>query len=367
MTADEIEDAVLNGHITAYEGLAIEDPRYDEDVLIIDQFAIIPVAAVSSSLRQDVDVEVVDPAGNSLGTLCFTLPLGSVTRSDLTVWQFAAYLADCSKEEIHDSHYTFKSNYIIIESSRVHEYRTDYMNSSPIWGRFSHAPLPSVESLQSIDKITAIPGIAIVSNHFSEAFSRYIYANNPLERFLRLYQSIELLFDFILVKRIKKLDNNIMGFPQLLSTYGSKELDRLRAIISEFCSNPQGLVDTFYLSSNHVTEREDIFFKHGKKENPCGEVETWTKLVGIIDCGEFTEQKLKIEKLVNNNRPMDKLIFDICSYWIYRIRCSIAHNRVGEFVLEDKHFPFISEFAEPMMLEVVKQVYSCEEFKSLIA
>lgn len=52
-----------------------------------------------------------------------------------------------------------------------------------------------------------------------------------------------------------------------------------------------------------------------------------------------------------------EFILRIVSYWIYRVRCSIAHNKIGEYLLSWEDEEFLVKFAEPLLLEVLKQFY----------
>jgi len=365
MTVDEITEAVLLEHIGPHEGFHVNNPREISGYLVIDQFAILPIAAVSSGVSRETDLEVTDSVGGSLGTLCFSRFLGNVSIADLTIWQFVAFLADAEPEEILDSHYSFKRDYLVLDVDVLDDYLNKYISSSPIWGKFSHVPFDSLEHVTTVDKIVAVPDIKIASPYHQQALNRYLYANNPFERFLRIYHSLELLFDYVLVKKIKLLDDNILGFNQIYSDFGRSEIDRLRNIIKEFCGNASSIALLLENSSQFSDDREDIFFRHGKSGNPCGDSEKWEKLTECLDGLSFNASTLKAKKLIGKEDQFSAMVFELSAYWIYRVRCSIAHNRVGEFVFEDRHSKFVAEFAEPLILEIAKQVFASPNFASL--
>ncbi|MGE8132826.1 hypothetical protein ACQKO5_04380 [Novosphingobium subterraneum] len=365
MTADEIEDAVLAERVPAHEGFQVENPWNQDDILFVDGYAALPVATISSGVCRDTDVEIVDPNRNPLGTLCFTKNLGNVARADLTLWQFIAFLADAEDSEIDEPHYSFKSDYVIIEPGRYDDYLKDYYHSAPIWGRFSHELIKGLEHPTGTSMLTAIPGIGIASQHHREVFNRYLYANNPMERFLRIYHSLELLFDYTLVRKIKKINDDLIGFSQIYNNFGRTELDRLRAIIREFCANPAAVATALQASSRFQQDRQDIFHIHTKQGDPAADAEKWEKLTECVDSGTLNAIDLASKGLVNRNVDFQTFIANVSSYWIYRIRCSIAHNRVGEFLLQDRHNAFVAEFAEPLILEVAKQIFANEDFKAL--
>ena len=55
-----------------------------------------------------------------------------------------------------------------------------------------------------------------------------------------------------------------------------------------------------------------------------------------------------------NNRM---LIINIATYWIYRVRSSIAHSRIGEYVMSTSDEEFVVEIAEPLLRSVLVQVF----------
>ncbi|MDY0960179.1 hypothetical protein SOM26_15905 [Sphingomonas sp. CFBP8993] len=365
MTVDEIIEAVLLEHIGPHEGFRVNNPREINGYLAIDQFAILPIAAVSSGVSQETDLEVIDSAGGSLGTLCFSRSLGNISIAELTIWQFVAFLSDAEPTEILDSHYSFKRDYLVLEIDMLDDYLNNYILSAPIWGKFSHFPVDNLEHVTTVDKIVAVPGIKIASPYHQQTLNRYLYANNPFERFLRIYHSIELLFDYVLVKKIKALDDNIFGFSQIYSDFGRTEIDRLRGIIREFCGNASSIASILENSSRFYYDREDIFFKYSKSANPFGDSEKWEKLTECLDGSSLNASTSKQKKLISKEDLFPTMVFDLAAYWIYRIRCSIAHNRVGEFVFEDRHRNFVAEFAEPLILEIAKQVFASPNFAAL--
>ncbi|WAC23961.1 hypothetical protein [Blastomonas sp. SL216] len=365
MTVDEITEAVLSELMPICEGFTVENPRMIDGYLAINQFIAIQVEAISSGIRQQTDIEVIDLNNASIGTLCFCRSNGNMLISEFTIWKYVAFLADADFSEIGDNHYSFKKDCLILDAAYFQEYRDNYLVSAPIWGKFSHIPIEPLEHEVEVNIITAIPGIKIASEHHRQSINRFIYANNPFERFLKIYQSIELLFDFVLVKRIKALDENIAGFSQIYSEFGRSELDRLKRIMREFCNNHNSLASSLLLSTPFSTEREEIFFHHSKTGNIVSDVNKWNLLIDCIDNNLLNPQQFKLKRLVQNEDDFGQFITDLCAYWIYRVRCSIAHNRIGEFVLQDDHKSFISLFAEPLVLEAAKQIFANPEFAAL--
>jgi hypothetical protein len=65
---------------------------------------------------------------------------------------------------------------------------------------------------------------------------------------------------------------------------------------------------------------------------------------------------------VKNAEEYKTLLLKVTGYWIYRIRSSIAHNKIGEFIMEDIHQEFVVEIGEELLLEVIKQIFSSQIF-----
>ena len=77
---------------------------------------------------------------------------------------------------------------------------------------------------------------------------------------------------------------------------------------------------------------------------------------------DFSKQNLIDNNLISNkanrsNEEYSKLIIDIAVYWIYRIRCSIAHNRIGEYVMSIDDEEFVVNVVEPLLKEVLIQLF----------
>jgi hypothetical protein len=70
---------------------------------------------------------------------------------------------------------------------------------------------------------------------------------------------------------------------------------------------------------------------------------------------------------VPNSRVIyDKLILETAAYWVFRVRCCIAHHRIGEYLLTQLDEEFVVEFAEPLLLGVLRSILSNSDFLSII-
>jgi hypothetical protein len=53
-------------------------------------------------------------------------------------------------------------------------------------------------------------------------------------------------------------------------------------------------------------------------------------------------------------------------YWVYRIRCSIAHTKIGSHIFVSEDEEFVSSVGEKLIDSIISSVYSNAEFKALV-
>lgn len=46
------------------------------------------------------------------------------------------------------------------------------------------------------------------------------------------------------------------------------------------------------------------------------------------------------------------------AYLIYRVRCSIAHSRIGEHILTQSDEEFVANVAEPLLKSLLIEIYN---------
>ena len=168
-----------------------------------------------------------------------------------------------------------------------------------------------------------------------------------------------------MVAKIRALGDDLLGFPKVLSDFGSSELDRLKGIIKDCCQNMEGVARTFLFSNAFPEQRHDMFRLFGKSGDPLKEDKKWNLVISSIEAGEVDFESFKSRKITKTQEEYDKLIVEISAYWIYRVRSSIAHSRVGEYLLNDSNAAFVSSFAEPLLMEVVRQIFSSNSLRAL--
>ncbi|MFV1599272.1 MULTISPECIES: hypothetical protein [unclassified Phaeobacter] len=373
MLAEEIEDAFTSGAFDRIFGTQ-EDfaPGKIDDhdhYLEIARSGVFPVYEISSkTIRSGASVDITHEDGRDLGQL---LLLKGTTLEDfysLSSAEFLAYVADVPCEQFGELGHIFSKDFLVTSDISAAEYSRDLRGTSDIWGGFSHSP-PPPSTGAPISSIVANSKISVPSLHHSEAFARYTYARNPFERFLRLYHCIELLFDTITVLRVKKLSSDIRDLSTILNAHGTKEVDRLISISSDFIYGHEALAQKLTLISGYEHLAKKIFDDHSKSGNPIAPSANpprWASVVASLSAGRYKETDLKGDNALKPKEDYNAFISKISGYWIYRVRCSIAHSRIGEFILTDAETGFVEDFAEPLLLEFCSQIFSSQALKDLL-
>lgn len=294
------------------------------------------------------------------GHLFFTIHKGKIDFDTMTQFEFLAFLIEADFDDYWHPNYEFKYDYIVIKETFWNTYISDYEKTSPLWGGFSHKlnfTEPVSRYLNNILEIDAGEKLKDLDNYSYESTIRAIEQPYAFERFLKLYHLLELQFDYFLINKIKSLqvpnDSNEIG--KLLNGYSRVELDRLTEIIVSQCTDINSLISNLKLVFPFKQVSEDIFIKFGKKGKPLTDI---SKFNDLFNSNLFTETNLLDLKIIDNrNNTINIFIPKLVSYWIYRIRCSIAHNKIGEYLLSWDNENFIVDFAEPLLLEVLKQCF----------
>jgi hypothetical protein len=91
---------------------------------------------------KDVDINVYGEDDVQLGVLCLTTRYEFVELSELSDWEFVAYITEVPKEE-YNQPYRFQSDYLVLKIGHYAEYVEHYLESAPIWGGFVHSDVPA--------------------------------------------------------------------------------------------------------------------------------------------------------------------------------------------------------------------------------
>ncbi|MGB0930316.1 MAG: hypothetical protein ACPGVB_06050, partial [Chitinophagales bacterium] len=211
-----------------------------------------------------------------------------------------------------------------------------------------------------IQKINAIPNLELPTTWHKQAMIRAVQQPYAFERFLKNYHLLELLFDWQLVQTIKSLGDDLQSAIKEVANYRKDDIERLKSILRLKCNNTDKLAKRLDSIKTFLPIAKEIFYTHGKPSNPLTKGEN--ELQEIIDGGGFTDNEnlknCKISKKVNTQELYSKFITDLSAYWIYRVRCSIAHHKIGEYLMSPSDEQFMVEFAEPLLKEVLIQCFT---------
>lgn len=363
MSPEEALEA--SDRLQVVEGVDPSTATGRDGYLIVGGLVAIPISHVNASVRTEDDLEFRDEAGVQLGTICFSRRLIEVDPMTLTRWQYVAYLADVSATAL-DVPHTFQSDYLVLDEPFLDEYVANYLDSAPLWGKFSHVAMPATVMQPTREVVIGLSAIVLPTDHHRQAFGRYVQARSGFDRFLKLYHCLELLFDYVILKRMRAVGNDLAGFEKIISAYSVNEQERLRYLIANYCDNKAELFPKYYPLSPHEDRATEIFQSHSKGGNPLEQDVIWPRFLKLCADGQLTDANMKRDKLAVDETSRDKLATNLSAYCIYRVRSSIAHSRVGEFLLLDSDEELVVTFAEPLLLEVVSQIFSNEALKAVL-
>ncbi|WP_313613134.1 hypothetical protein [Agrobacterium sp.] len=367
MTPEEISTLAAAGNLPQIEGV---DPATAQDLdgyLCVSDLVAIAVEVVSPMWNRAEDCELKTSGGQSFGTLCFTKDLGRVDRDELTQWRYAAYLADSEVTDVTEATYAFKRDYIVIDASFLVSYLSEYRDGAPIWGGFSHESYNPSYWSRSGPEIIAKKNISPPTEVHAVNFARLTAAGNNFERYLRMYHCVELLFDYVIFKKIKRLNDDLFGYAEVMKENSRVELDRLKILIREYCKDVDKLADALHGAAAFEVTCREIFQTFSKDGNPLGDEARWSKVWPFILGQNLSLTNMRTARIANDADVYGKFVIDLAAYWIYRVRCSIAHNRVGEFIITDDHDEFVGKFACSLLGTVLEQLLADEDFRSLNA
>jgi hypothetical protein len=171
---------------------------------------------------------------------------------------------------------------------------------------------------------------------------------------------LELIYDWDFINRLRELDDNLTDLGMWLKKYSTRDdIDRLNLIFK--ARYEEGKLDIEVISHsldkilpNYLNEAKKIFFEFGKSSNPYKD-----NLIDFEDFmrgGGFTSNISSLGQRFSGNK-CDEFIISITAYWIYRVRCCIAHNKIGEYVMAHSDEEFVARFAEPLLRTILLQVF----------
>ncbi len=334
--------------------------------IFINNKTVLPVDYVSNGFDKTRDIAIKKASGEEIGVLTFTRDnknlldsSGRILIGALNEDQFIAYLVESNAGL---SYPNFLSNHVVLKRAFVEDYVRLLADTAPIWGSYSH-PISGTtlnQTYQSVaQEVVATAGLRIPKKYYLNTCIRAIQQPFAFERFLKFYHLLELSFDSLIVEKIKKLDliNDPNKIGKLLNEYDQKEIKRLIYVLKEKCNSPAKLVPLLDTLKAHEPIALNLLYKFGNEEsNPIKKESVYLNLTTNLSFGN--QQDLKDNGInISPDRDLNTFLVQFVAYIIYRIRNSVAHSKIGEFIFQPTDEQFILDFAEPLIIEVLKQVF----------
>ncbi|NLR57641.1 hypothetical protein HGH93_06000 [Chitinophaga polysaccharea] len=323
---------------------------------IINDFFAIRIAGLNSKFRPDTENDISLEDGTIIGTLCIK-PLNSILEySFITEAKYISYLNDVSVSQFHSNDFLLQNSYALIKHSYIQLYYENFYDTAPLWGGFFHnrRSVPILGKENHPTQIIAVKEISYPSDIHRITAIRAILEPFTFERFLKKYHQIELLSDLDVVNRIRRLKKDLYGIGNLLSEVSSNELNRLKLILKNRIQDYDTLSKDLHKVVVYKDIAEDIFQNFAKSGNP---ITDNVEFLAIMALSSFDETSIKTIRKKITKEKYEDFICDLAAYWIYRIRCSIAHQKIGEYIISPGQEDFLLFFAEPMIDNLLLQIF----------
>lgn len=349
----------------------------DAETEIISQYVVLNVTGAQASRIYDGDIVVKESDGvGELGMLCIA-DGSDISISELTEFKVIAVHLDWLRSELESdlnfsstSSFRIENSYLFVHIDKYEEYQGNYKEGAPIWGGFSHSE-PNEKHQDSISEISAVKGIKMPTFEHEMKLSKIISSSDGFERFLSKYHLLELLYDYVCVAKLRSV-TEVKDFRDIMTSYGREEIKNLKSLIIDYVSDISGLLDIIPKIIDYEASAVDIFQNHSKDSNPLKSGTSWDKFITVINsnkltCSNMSEKDARFISGIEQEPKFREVILNICSYWIYRIRCSIAHNKIGEYIFSNEDEKFVILFGEKILDEVIKQLFTDSELVALMA
>ncbi|MCX2495904.1 hypothetical protein OQX63_20585 [Pedobacter sp. PF22-3] len=354
MTKEEIEsDEVVHFENLSFQINTVEQVKSN---IAINDFIALKLLGINNKYELDQEIDVRLEDGSLIGSLC-TKPENSKLDFDkLTEKKYIAYLTEVGKDIFLSNVLEIHYSYIVINKNDIEKYYNKFYQTAPVWGSFFHKSKlrNHSSSTRAVGSITAVESLKFPTSIHHSSSIKAILEPFVFERFLKKYHQIELLMDLDIVNKIRNLKNDLLGISNLFSELSSNELNRLKIILNDRITDFVSLSAHLYEIVRFPNEGENIFQKYTKAGNPIRELSEFRSLVSLPS---FSEANMATIRRTLTGRTYEYFLIDLAIYWIYRIRNSIAHQRIGEYILTDKEEEFMLDFAEPLIDHVLIQIY----------
>jgi len=352
MTLDEILEFNSQYDVDDDEYNTIEIVTHNgTDFISINDIVPIKITNISPVLVGNEAIEIYDSNQSFIGVI--VLPDSNKNIEEMTEYEIAAMLVDSVDQNEYLAGF-LKSTYAVIAKQNLSNYIDKYYDSTPVWGKFSHKEY-ALNCIDTISRLTAIESINIPTDYHMENAHRLIRYDCALDRYLKKYHQFELLFDYDFVNKIKQMGDDIKDFGKIIMKYSNKDIDRLKDVVvsrTESSLNLQRLKEKMIKVANYEDISREIFQNYSKESNPIKKDDVFDYIIR-----ENTLEYSDIRTVYNslNQTMYDNFILKLALYWIYRVRCCIAHNRIGEYIITLDDENFVHDFAEPLIDELLLQ------------
>lgn len=314
-------------------------------------YVALPIDGLSSRIAAGDAVRVADNTGHEIGYIFAShgVAYEYLAASPIAV---ACLLREVGQNDIFYpnmdvvTEYFFKRNYFVCRLDFLPKYVDSYLSGSGVWGGFVHSDGNSIafSPTTSGNEILAVPDVHVPTDPHKHAAFLASKASNALDRYLHLYHLFEIGYDYDLVQKIVAMPGNLNGVGKIFREIASREeLDRLAFLIKDKCSGTIGyyeeLLRAVFSDSRFHDDLEDMLFENGKAGNPFANERE--KFMAAARAGLTTPHSGYSFSLDTARK--------FTAYIIYRFRCSIAHLRIGEFLLGPLDDEFVAVCAEPLI------------------
>lgn len=334
--------------------------------IVVNGLVVIPVFRVHKySPRNDVYEIPISYDHQEVGSLCLMSMIGARddVLSALTANQYASYLALVSQAGFLNGDFpSFSQDCVVINQANIEAYWAN-KESSAVWGGFCQIegsmPIAEGEIESSTASIVIRAGCKARTPRHLECLMLAAKSSRATERFLHLYHYLELDYDYEVVRAIKSIDENDPRSLWDVLKSQKDEFERIIHVVSGY-SDFAKLESLFLELRNHEAAATRLFYEYGKDSNPLKSQDAFDKQFiksPIISRPELDKIK-RDENLQDNFAAKDdeyrKKLIRLSCYWVYRVRCSIAHNKLGEYYLnKTDDMDLVVKFVEPLLIELI--------------
>jgi len=354
----------------------------EKEYIVVDHLVLIEVKEIDETIKgcQNIDLKLNNVI---MGELIISdidknpLNTSTLTSSEIIYCIAKAFMGNNIESVKFDTHY------VLLNEEFFLRYILDFYETSSFWGRYSHSSRnhifqPAMSEINLPDEAIRFP-----TKFHRDTSINNLFSISPFDKFLKSYHQIELLFNLVIVKNIQNIDiSNIFEINNIYKDLKKSEIESIIYIFEKYLDYDERYLKIMVKGfiSNEVL-CEEFLQKYSKESNPLSDSVRWNKFVNFLKkadqdaCQSIDEffntachSSVEFFKTSQKNDFL-KTIRKINAYWIYRIRCSIAHNKLGEFIFEAKpdHYEFIYHYGEPLLKQTISCVFSNKDFKELFS